>query len=129
MSEPMQIKKYQKIEKMLSAALVSIATVAPIAFTYLFDRKMHGVLSVCVGLGVLLSAIWIIFYRGQVSKKIQNTYYSLDSGVHLISKEKKPRKFVITNSGYNHYHLKCVQSGEKTLISKKRIHEDFEISA
>jgi hypothetical protein len=40
----------------------------------------------------------------------------------------RPGRFVITNRGYNHYYLRCLNTGEQVLVSKSRVREDFDIA-
>jgi hypothetical protein len=81
-------------------------------------------------LAVVLSGLWLQFYRRQLSEKLLAKYESLDIGAILKKKmnRKNPRQFVIVNRGYNHYYLKCMNTGEQVLVSKSRIQEDFDIA-
>jgi hypothetical protein len=37
-------------------------------------------------------------------------------------------RFVITHCGYNHYYVTSLKSGERVLVSKHRVREEFDIA-
>lgn len=126
-----EFKKYQKQERFLTGAIVLLSVFAPVSFTWMMEKKMHWSLSGLVGVVFVLSAIWIHFYRGRVAKKLLDQYETLDIGSVLskkITRAKPNKKFVVTNRGYNHFYLRCVDTGEQVLVSKHRVKEDFEIA-
>ncbi|MNK08049.1 hypothetical protein D3C87_259730 [compost metagenome] len=125
-----EFKKYQKREKYLTATIVVVAILAPASFTWLVEHKFHWALSAFVGIVVILAAVWIHIYRDQVSKKVLSHYEDLDVGAILAKKisTKRSTQFVITNTGYSHFYLKCLNTGEQVLVSKSRIREDFDIA-
>jgi hypothetical protein len=124
-----EIKKYQKKEKVLSAALISVATLAPITFTYLMERKIHWLFSLSIAFSVLLLSLWILFYRSSISRKLKVKYESLERGLVLSKRSRQQQRFIITNAGYSHYYLKSLETGEQLLVSRERAQEDFILSA
>lgn len=126
-----EFKKYQKQERFLTGAIVLVSVLAPISFTWMMEKKMHWSLSGLVGVVFVLAALWMHFYRGRVAKKLLDQYETLDIGSVLAKKitpAKPNSKFVVTNRGYNHFYLRCVDTGEQVLVSKHRVREDFEIA-
>ncbi|MFS4459973.1 hypothetical protein [Bdellovibrio sp. HCB2-146] len=123
-------KKYQKQERLLTGTIVLVSVLAPVSFTWLMEKKIHWSLSGLVGVIFVLIALWLHFYRSQVAKKMLDQYETLDIGAVLAKKltPMKPRKFVVTNRGYNHFYLRCLETGEQVLVSKHRVREDFEIA-
>ncbi|MBV2169797.1 MAG: hypothetical protein KUL82_13920 [Bdellovibrio sp.] len=125
-----EFKKYQKQEGILTGAMVLVSVLSPVSFTWMMEHKFHWMLSVSVGVMMLLAAFWIQVIRNRVSAKLLGKYETLDVGSILSKKitPKQPRRFVITNRGYNHYYLKCLNTGEQVLVSKHRVREDFDIA-
>lgn len=125
-----EFKKYQKQEGILTGAMVLVSVLSPVSFTWMMEHKFHWILSASVGVIMLLAAFWIQLIRNRVSAKLLGKYETLDVGSILSKKltPKQPRRFVITNRGYNHYYLKCLNTGEQVLVSKHRVQEDFDIA-
>ncbi|MEK2645550.1 hypothetical protein [Bdellovibrio sp. BCCA] len=125
-----EFKKYQKQERILTAAIVLVSVLAPVSFTALMNNKIHWVLPYVVAVAILSAALWLHFVRNNVSEKLLRKYETLDVGSVLAKKltPKNPRRFVITNRGYNHFYLKCLNTGEQVLVSKDRVQEDFDIA-
>lgn len=126
-----EFKKYQKQERFLTGAIVLVSVFAPVSFTWMMEKKMHWSLSGLVGVVFVLAALWMHFYRGRVAKKLLDQYETLEIGSVLAKKitpAKPNNKFVVTNRGYNHFYLRCVDTGEQVLVSKHRVREDFEIA-
>ncbi|WP_415061205.1 hypothetical protein [Bdellovibrio sp.] len=125
-----EFKKYQKQEGILTGAIVLVSVLSPVSFTWMMEHKFHWILSVSVGVMMLVAAFWIQLIRNRVSAKLLGKYETLDVGSILSKKltPKQPRRFVITNRGYNHYYLKCLNTGEQVLVSKHRVREDFDIA-
>ncbi len=125
-----EFKKYQRQEGVLTGAMVLVSVMSPVSFTWMMEHKFHWIFSVSVGLIMLLAAFWIQVIRNRVSAKLLGKYETLDVGSILSKKltPKQPRRFVITNRGYNHYYLKCLNTGEQVLVSKHRVQEDFDIA-
>lgn len=125
-----EFKKYQKQERWLTGVIVSVSFLAPLTFTILLDQKVHWLFSSFIGLGLLLIAMWAHLVRRQVADKVLHKYESLGVGSVLAKKitVQKTRRFVITNRGYNHFYLKCLNTGEQVLVPKHRVREDFDIA-
>lgn len=125
-----EFKKYQKQERWLTGVIVSVSFLAPLTFTILLDKKAHWLISSFIGLGLLLIAMWAHIVRRRVADKVLNKYESLGVGSVLAKKitMQKSRRFVVTNRGYNHFYLKCLNTGEQVLVPKHRVREDFDIA-
>ncbi|WP_374073250.1 hypothetical protein [Bdellovibrio bacteriovorus] len=125
-----EFKKYQRQERLLTGAIVLVSVLAPVSFTALMNNKIHWSISCLVAATMLSTAMWIHVVRNRVSEKLLSKYETLDVGSVLAKKltSKNPRRFVITNRGYNHYYLKCLNTGEQVLVSKHRVQEDFDIA-
>lgn len=125
-----EFTKYRKQERWLTGATMLVSVLAPVALTTLINNKAHWIFLILVGLATVSAALWIQFVRSRISEKLLSKYETLDVGSVLAKKigPKDPRRFVITNRGYNHYYLKCLSSGEQVLVSKDRVREDFDIA-
>lgn len=125
-----EFKRYQKQERQLTGALVLLAVLAPVSFTWLMDNKVHWVLALFVALAFVVGALAIHVLRTRVAEKLLGKYENLDVGSVLEKKisVESPRRFVVTNRGYNHFYLRCLLTGEQMLVSKHRVREDFDIA-
>lgn len=125
-----EFKKYQKQERLLTAVMVLISVLAPLVFTLMLNQKVHWVASAAVLAGILMMAFWIHILRDRISVKLLKKYEVLGIGFILSKKlsNKSAARFVITNTGFNHYYLKCLNTGEQVLVSKHRVREDFDIA-
>lgn len=122
-----EFKRFRKAEKFLSGMLVFVATTAPVTFTYLMQKRVHWIVSLGSACALVAAAAWIHLYREKVAKKIKVKYESLDVG-RVLAKKTRSHRYVITHTGYNHYYLESLENGEKLLIPRRRIHEDYDIS-
>lgn len=125
-----EFKKYQKQERILTGSLVLVSVLAPVSFTWLMNNKVNWIICAVVAFLFISAAIAIHVFRGQVAAKLVKKYETLDVGSILTKKltPRAPKQFVITNMGYNHFYLKCLHTGEQSLVSKHRIKEDFDIA-
>ncbi|MBO9667029.1 MAG: hypothetical protein J7501_09470 [Bdellovibrio sp.] len=125
-----EFRKYQKQGRSLTAAIVLVSVLAPISFSLLLERKFHWAMSGAAAMGFLAIAVGLHIYRAKVSQKLVRKYENLDVGSVLAKKlsPKAPGRFVITNRGYNHFYLRCLNTGEQVLVSKNRVREDFDIA-
>jgi hypothetical protein len=125
-----EFKRYQKQQNLLTFTIIVVSFFAPVSFTWLLENKVHWSILASAALAVVLSGLWIQYHRRRISHKLLLKYESLDVGAVLKKKiqRKNPRQFVIVNRGYNHYYLKCMNTGEQVLVSKSRVREDFDIA-
>ncbi|AHI05957.1 hypothetical protein BDW_07285 [Bdellovibrio bacteriovorus W] len=124
-------KKYQKKERTLTVAIVLASVAAPIASSVLLNMKVDWVYALLVGVSFLAIAVWFHLVRSKVSQRLIVKYEALDIGSVLakkISTATNHQKFVITNTGYNHFYIRCLNTGEQSLVSKHRVREDFDIA-
>lgn len=125
-----EFKKHQKQERFLTAFIILVSVLSPVSFTALMNQKVHWIISSSAAGVFLVSAAWLYLIRHRVSEKLIRKYEDLDVGAVLAKKitPQHPRRFVITNRGYNHFYLKCLNTGEQVLVSKHRVREDFDIA-
>ena len=125
-----EFKKYQKQERLLTVSLVLVSVLAPVSFTWLMNNKVNWIICAVVAVLFISAATAIHVIRAQVASKLLKKYETLDVGSILTKKitPKNSKQFVITNTGYNHFYLKCLNTGEQSLVSKHRIKEDFDIT-
>ena len=126
-----EFKKYQQQERWLTATIVLFSLLAPVTFSWLMDKKIHWAISAGAAGVLLIAAAGIHLIRSRVAAKLVTKYQNLDVG-YILSKKlvanKNTHRFVITNTGYNHYYLKSLNTGEQMLVSKHRVREDFDIA-
>ncbi|KYG63892.1 hypothetical protein AZI86_13830 [Bdellovibrio bacteriovorus] len=130
MSLAQEFKKYKKLERVLTALVILISVLAPISFSWIMDKKLHGGISSVIAFLFLAAAFGVYVIRHQVSQRLMKHYESLDIGAVLQKKmasEKQNQRFVIINTGREHFHLQCLCSGTPLLVSKSRVREDFDI--
>lgn len=125
-----EFKKFQKLERVLTVTIILISVLAPISFSWIMERKPHGYASAAIAIFFLASAFIIYWMRQQISQKLLRHYEALDIGA-VLQKKMTPRneknRFVIINTGREHFHLQCICSGRPLLVSKSRLREDFDI--
>lgn len=130
MSLAQEFKKIQKLERVLTIAIIVISVLAPISFSWITEKKPHGYTSAGIAASFVVSAFIIYWIRQQISQKLLRHYEALDIGA-VLQKKMTPRKeknrFVIINTGREHFHLQCLCSGRPLLVSKSRLREDFDI--
>lgn len=125
-----EFKKYQRQERLYTGGLVLLSVLAPVSFTWLINQKVHWLLAGAVAALLVAGAILLHLLRTQVGSKLLHKYENLDVGSVLSKKisPQSPRRFVVTNRGYNHFYLRCLNTGEQVLVSKHRVREDFDIA-
>ena len=125
-----EFKKYQRQERLYTGGLVLLSVLAPVSFTWLMDQKVHWLFASAVAALLGIGAILLHLLRTQVGSKLLGKYENLDVGSVLAKKisPQNPRRFVVTNRGYNHFYLRCLNTGEQVLVSKHRVREDFDIA-
>ncbi|WII71075.1 hypothetical protein QJS83_11440 [Bdellovibrio sp. 22V] len=125
-----EFKKYQKQERLLTGSMVLVSVLAPISFTWLMEKRAHWTVSTAVVVFMCATALYLHAIRARVASKLMKKYEDLDVGSVLAKKlaPTDPRKFMVTNRGYNHFYLKCLSTGEQVLVSKHRVQEDFDIA-
>nr|BFD66912.1 hypothetical protein HAGR004_19340 [Bdellovibrio sp. HAGR004] len=125
-----EFKKYQRQERMYTGGLVLLSVLAPVSFTWLINQKVHWLLAGSAAALFVVGAVLLHLLRAQVGSKLLSKYEKLDVGSVLAKKisPQSPRRFVVTNRGYNHFYLRCLNTGEQVLVSKHRVREDFDIA-
>ncbi|XGC79376.1 hypothetical protein ACES2L_08545 [Bdellovibrio bacteriovorus] len=122
--------KYQKLEKFLTGTMVLLSVFTPVMVSIMLNKGFHWAYSVALAGTFMFFALWTHVIRSRVSKKLLSKYEQLQVGSVLSKKltPTQPRQFVITETDYNHFYLKCLKTGEKVLLSKRRVREDFDIA-
>lgn len=125
-----EFKKYQRQERLLTGGLVLLSVMAPVSFTWLMDEVVHWAVALSAAFVFVCGAVVLHLLRTRVSEKLLSKYETLDVGSVLAKKISpvQPRRFVVTNRGFNHFYLRCLNTGEQVLVSKHRVHEDFDIA-
>lgn len=125
-----EFTKYQKQERWLAGVIVFLFVMAPVSFTVVLNAKLPFWNAVALSLSLLLGALVVYLARAHVADKIINTYESLHVGAVLAKKivTPQPRRFIVTHRDSNRFYLQCLHTGEKVLMSKRRVREDFDIT-
>ena len=119
MSLAQEFKKYKKLERVLTAVIVLISVSAPISFSWIMEKRLHGGISVAIAILFLAAAFAVYWIRQHVSQKLIKHYEALDIGAVLQKKmasQKDKNRFVIINTGREHFHLQCLCSGAPLLV-------------
>lgn len=130
MSLAQEFKKYQKLERVLTIAIILLSVLAPISFSWIREKQTPRGVSAALGILFLSAAVVICWIRHRVSQRLIKHYEALDIGAVLQKKmatRNEKNRFVIINTGREHFHLKCLCSGRPLLVSKSRVREDFDI--
>lgn len=123
-------RKYQAQEKILSGLLVAFSVLAPVSFAWLTQKEFYWILSVGIAISFVMAALVVQLLRQHLIQRLENHYENLDIGAVLQKKigPTHSHLFVITHCGYNHYYVKSLRSGERSLVSKSRVREEFELA-
>lgn len=123
-------RKHQSQERLLSGLLVACSVLAPVSFTWLSQKEFYWIISVGTALSFVMAALIVQLLRQFLSQKLENHYENLNVGAVLEKKigPSNRNRFVITHCGYNHYYVTSLKSGERVLVSKHRVREEFDIA-
>lgn len=127
---PFDFKKWQSLERGLTALIIFVAVLAPVSFSWILKKQWHWSLSAALAFLALAAVIGIHVIRQRVSAQLFRYYEELKVGAVLQKKmttQKEFNRFVIINTEREHFHLKSLYSGEPLLVSKNRVREYFEI--
>ena len=124
------IKKKQKSLYVLKTVSLSFLIFIPLTINFL--NRMHfkpWQITVCIA---VLGGFILILHRVQMKHKtaIERACHQLGPGVKLTGKFKKSNhdKYQIFQEGHRYYYLQHMQTGEKRLVAKEKILQDFDLS-
>ena len=123
-------RKFQAQEKLLSGLLVACSVMAPVSFTWLSQKEFYWIISVGAAVSFVMTALVLQIFRQNLNQRLESHYEQLAVG-SVLEKKVGPasrNKFVITHCGYNHYYVTSLKSGERVLVSKNRVREEFDIA-
>lgn len=83
----------------------------------------------CFVLICVISIVGTQVYLHRLLQKRQFDQEGHDIGAVLAKKvHKQQTRFLITHKGYSHYYLESEATGEKLLVAKTKVHEDFDVA-
>lgn len=127
---PELIKKKQKSLIVLKTASLSFLVFIPLTINFL-NRLQFKPWQITLCVGVIGTAI-LILHRIQLRHRndITRACHQLGPGVKLFKKFKhsENEKYQIFQEGHRYYHLQHLQTGEKRLVPKEKILQDFDIA-
>lgn len=135
LSGPELIKKKQKSLIIYKTLSFSFLILIPLTINYL-TRVQFKPWQITLSVALLGGCI-LIFHRWQLSLKadIERACHQLGPGVKLIGKfrkttnskttDKSQDKYQIFQEGHRYYYLQHMQTGEKRLVAKEKILQDF----
>lgn len=127
-TNPLWIRQKQKLILIYKFLGTTLLVLIPIAINILnnFNRESWETPLVVGTLGILA----LILYRNQLRLKfqIESACHQLGPGVKLKRKytSKQPELYQIFQEGHRYYHLKSLASGEKRLVSKDKVLQDYD---
>lgn len=129
MAETLISKNYHKEkvkEKTYSFFVILCSFLAPISFSFLLQKKVNLFLSFLVGVTFIVMIFLFIFFRQSSLKKLESSTKDLKKGMRL--KRKTGTYFYeITQESPNFYFLIDTKSHHKLMVSKDKVHKEFEI--
>lgn len=130
LSGPEIIKKKQKSLYILKTISLSFLILIPLTINFL--NRMHfkpWQITICVA---VIGSLILILHRMQTKHKtdIDRACHQLGPGVKLVGKFKKSNhdKYQIFQEGHRYYYLQHMQTGEKRLVAKEKILQDFDLA-
>jgi len=119
-------KKIKKYQFLMAAFLVAIPVLINVAKEVGLDTwKTFGII-------LFMSACVLFFYRTvQTCKKIiEEASYQLTVGSKVLKKfhAKRPQEvYYIFQEGHRYYYLENIKSGDKRLVAKDKIFNDYDL--
>lgn len=111
----------------MAGALISVPIFVSLANSL---NLTHGTTSAIV-LTLIGGAFWVYQRQQELHKKITEISYQLKIGSRLYRKptaKEVPEIYYIFQEGHRYYYLENQKNGEKRLVSKARILNDFDLS-
>lgn len=131
MSEVYHTKQYQSEklkEKAYSFMVILCSFLAPISFSFLLQQNVNLFLAFFVGILFIIMIFLFIFFRQLSLKKIEASAKELKTGMKL---KRKTGAFYyeIVQESPNFYFLIDSKKHHKLMVSKDKVHKEFEIHA
>lgn len=129
MSEALLSKNYQKEkvkEKTYSFFVILCSFLAPISFSFLLQKKVNLFLAFLVGATFIILIFMFIYFRQNSLKKMENSVRELKKGMRLKRKSGSFSYEIIQESP-NFYFLMDSSNHHKIMVSKEKVHKEFEL--
>lgn len=129
MSEALLSKNYQREktkEKTYSFFVILCSFLAPISFSLLLQQKVNLFLAFLVGASFITMIFLFIYFRQTSLRKMESSVRELKKGMRLKRKSGTFSYEVIQESP-NFYFLMDSAKHHKIMVSKDKIHREFEI--
>ena len=128
--QPEIIRKKQKSLIILKTASVSFLFLIPMTINFL--NRLHFLpWQITVSVAVLGVCV-LILYRLQLKfrHEIERACHQLGPGVKLVGKFGKTSigRYQIFQEGHRYYYLQHMQTGEKRLVPKEKILQDYDVA-
>ena len=129
-SGPEFIKKKQKSLVILKTLSIGFLIFIPMTINFL-NRFHYKPWQITMSVA-LLGSIILVLHRMQLKHRrvIDRACHQLGPGVKLVGKFKKSTddRYQIFQEGHRYYYLQHMQTGEKRLVPKEKILQDFELA-
>ncbi len=124
------IKTKQKWVLILKTLGLSLLLVIPMTINFMSRLHLEAWMTTAV-VAVLAGCI-LVLYRIQhkLNRDIEKVCHQLGPGVKLIGKFGKAERaqYQIFQEGHRYYYLQHTQTGERRLVPKEKILQDFDLS-
>lgn len=124
------IKKKQKSLVVLKTVSLSFLIFIPLTINFL--NRIHfkpWQITLCVA---VLGGCILILHRVQLKNRhdIERACHQLGPGVKLVGKfnRSEQAQYQIFQEGHRYYYLQHMQTGEKRLVAKEKILQDFDVA-
>ncbi len=127
---PQLIKKKQKSISILKTISIGCLILIPLTINYLNSMQYRPwQITLCVA---TLASCVLILQRVQLKYKnmIDRACHQLGPGVQLVGRFNKAgtEKYQIFQEGHRYYYLQHLETGEKRLVAKEKILQDFDLA-
>lgn len=129
MSEALLTKTYQKEkvkEKAYSFFVILCSFLAPISFSILLQKKVNLFLAFLVGSSFIILIFMFIYFRQSSLKKMESSVRELKKGMRL-KRRSGSYSYEIIQESPNFFFLMDTSKHHKIMVSKEKIHREFEI--
>ncbi len=130
LSGPTLIKKKQKSLSVLKTISIGLLVLIPLTINFL-NRIQFKPWQITLCIAVLGSCVLALhFLQMKHKREIDHACHQLGPGVKLVGRFKKTGqdRYQIFQEGHRYYHLQHMQTGEKRLVAKEKILQDFELA-
>ena len=127
---PELIKKKQKSLIVLKTISLSFLVFIPLTINFL-NRLQFKPWQITLCVGLIGTCILVLhFIQLRFRHDIERACHQLGPGVKLFKKFNKSEndKYQIFQEGHRYYHLQHLRTGEKRLVQKDKILQDFDLA-